>query len=51
METKDFCTTKELADKLRVHVTTYRVIVDAGTLKAFKLGRKFKIDKEASILF
>ena len=44
-EQKEFYLVEELADKLRVsNMTIYRYI-KAGKLKAYKIGKAFRIDK------
>lgn len=43
---KEFYTTQELADKLRVNVMTIYRYIKAARLKAYKIGREFRIDKE-----
>jgi len=43
---KEFYTAQELADKLRVNVMTIYRYIDGGKLKAYKLGKEFRIDKE-----
>lgn len=45
MEEKEFYTAQELADKLRLNVMTIYRYIDAGKLKAYKLGKEFRIDK------
>lgn len=43
---KEFYLVEELADKLRVsHMTIYRYI-KRGKIKAYKIGKEFRIDKE-----
>jgi len=45
-ERKEFYLVEELAKKLRVsNMTIYRYI-KAGKLKAYKIGKEFRIDKE-----
>ena len=46
MENKEFYTAEELADKLRVNIMTIYRYIKAGKLKAYKLGKEFRIDKE-----
>ncbi len=46
MEQKEFYTAQELADKLRVNIMTIYRYIDAGKLKAYKLGKEFRIDKK-----
>ena len=43
---KEFYTAEELADKLRVNIMTIYRYIKAGKLKAYKLGKEFRIDKE-----
>lgn len=44
---KEFYTAQELADTLRVNVMTiYRHITKYKTLKAYKVGKEFRIDKK-----
>ena len=42
---KDFYTAQELADKLRVNIMTIYRYIKAGKLKAYKIGKEFRIDK------
>lgn len=44
-EQKDFYTAQELADKLRVNVMTIYRYIKAGKLKAYKIGKEFRIDQ------
>jgi len=46
MDKKEFYTTKELAEKLRVNIMTIYRYIKAGKLKAYKIGKDFRIDKE-----
>ena len=41
---EDFFTAKELAEKLKVNVMTIYRYIDAGKLKAYKIGKEFRID-------
>lgn len=43
---KQFYTAQELADTLRVNIMTIYRYIQAGKLKAYKLGKEFRIDKE-----
>ncbi len=45
MSGKDFYTAQELADKLRVNIMTIYRYIKAGKLKAYKIGKEFRIDK------
>ena len=42
---KDFYTAKDLAEKLSLNVMTIYRYIDAGTLKTYKIGKEFRIDK------
>lgn len=42
---KEFYKTEELAKKLRVSVMTIYRYIKAGKLKAYKIGKEFRIDK------
>lgn len=46
MKQQEFYTAKELADKLRVNIMTIYRYIDAKKLKAYKLGKEFRIDKK-----
>jgi len=46
MKKQEFYTTQELADKLRVNIMTIYRYIRAGKLKAYKLGKEFRIDKK-----
>ena len=37
---------QELADKLRVNIMTIYRYIKAGKLKAYKIGKEFRIDKD-----
>ncbi|MFA4880790.1 MAG: helix-turn-helix domain-containing protein [Candidatus Doudnabacteria bacterium] len=43
---KEFYTAKELADKLRVNIMTIYRYIKAGKLKAYKIGKEFRIEKK-----
>jgi len=45
-ENKEFYTAKELAGKLRVNIMTIYRYIKAGKLKAYKIGKEFRIDKK-----
>jgi len=45
MKQKDFYTAKDLADKLGLNVMTIYRYIDAKKLKAYKIGKEFRIDK------
>jgi excisionase family DNA binding protein len=42
---KDFYTAQELADSLHVNVMTIYRYIKARKLKAYKIGKEFRIDK------
>jgi len=46
MNNKEFYTAEELADKLRVNIMTIYRYIKAGRLKAYKIGKEFRIDKK-----
>ncbi len=41
---KEFYTAQELAEKLRVNIMTIYRYIKAGKLKAYKIGKEFRID-------
>ena len=43
---KEFYLAEELAEKLRVNIMTIYRYIKAGKLKAYKIGKEFRIDKE-----
>ena len=43
MDKKDFYTTQELADKLRVNIMTIYRYIGSKKLKAYKIGKEFRI--------
>ena len=43
---KDFYTAEELAEKLRVNIMTIYRYIKAGKLKAYKIGKEFRIGKK-----
>ncbi len=43
---KEFYTSKELAEKLSVNVMTIYRYIGAGKLKAYKIGKEFRIEKK-----
>tara|TARA_Y100000310_G_scaffold288684_2_gene314560 strand:- start:7896 stop:8081 length:186 start_codon:yes stop_codon:yes gene_type:complete len=45
MKNKEFYTARELADKLRVNIMTIYRYIDGSKLKAYKIGKEFRIDK------
>ena len=42
---KEFYTARELAEKLRVNIMTIYRYIGAKKLKAYKIGKEFRIDK------
>jgi len=46
MWNKEFYLAQELADSLRVNVMTIYRYIKAGKLKAYKIGKEFRIDKK-----
>ena len=46
MADKDFYLAEELADKLRVNIMTIYRYIKAGKLKAYKIGKEFRIAKK-----
>ena len=44
MKEKDFYTAQELADKLQVYIMTIYRYIKAKRLKAYKIGKEFRID-------
>lgn len=45
MPEKDFYTAFDLAEKLEVNVMTIYRYIKAGKLKAYKIGKEYRIDK------
>ena len=43
---KEFYTAEELAEKLRVNIMTIYRYIKAGKLKAYKIGKEFRIPKK-----
>jgi len=41
---KEFYTPAEIAEKLRVNIMTIYRYIRAGKIKAYKLGKEFRID-------
>lgn len=44
---QDIVTIKELADFLKISEITIRRAIDSGDLKALKIGKSWRIEKEA----
>lgn len=45
MNQDNFYTAKELADTLKLNIMTIYRYVKAGKLRAYKIGKEFRIDK------
>ncbi|HEY4520064.1 MAG TPA: helix-turn-helix domain-containing protein [Candidatus Paceibacterota bacterium] len=45
MQDREFYTAQELADKLQVNIMTIYRYIKAKRLKAYKIGKEFRIDK------
>ena len=45
MKKQEFYTARELAEKLRVNIMTIYRYIGAKKLKAYKIGKEFRIDK------
>ena len=45
MDEKDFYTAKDLAEKLELNIMTIYRYIDAKKLKAYKIGKEFRIKK------
>jgi len=43
---KDFYTSTDLAEKLQVNIMTIYRYIKAKKLKAYKIGKEFRIDKK-----
>jgi len=46
MKKQEYYTAKELSEKLRVNIMTIYRYIKAKKLKAYKIGKEFRIDKE-----
>jgi excisionase family DNA binding protein len=46
MKNKEFLTAKELAETLRVNIMTIYRYIKANKLKAYKIGKEFRIDEK-----
>ena len=46
MKKQEFYTAQELADKLRVNIMTIYRYIKASKLKAYKIGKEFRIEKD-----
>ncbi len=45
MKEKDFYTAKDLAEKLGLNIMTIYRYIDAKKLRAYKIGKEYRIDK------
>lgn len=45
MKKKNYLTAKELAEMLSLNVMTIYRYIEAGKLKAYKIGKEFRIEK------
>jgi len=45
MKKQEYYTAKELAEKLRVNIMTIYRYIKAGKVKAYKIGKEFRINK------
>ncbi len=45
MSGKEFYTAQDLAEKLGVNIMTIYRYIKAGKLKAYKIGKEFRIDR------
>lgn len=46
MNNKDFYTAKDLAEKLDINIMTIYRYIKGGKLKAYKIGKEFRIERE-----
>lgn len=46
MQQKEFYTAQDLAEKLEVNIMTIYRYIKAGKLKAYKIGKEFRIGKD-----
>lgn len=46
MENKEFYRAEDLAERLDVNIMTIYRYIKAGKLKAYKLGKEFRIEKK-----
>ena len=47
----NFYTAQELADELKVNIMTIYRYIKAGKLKAYKIGKEYRIDRETFTKF
>lgn len=48
---REFYTAQELADKLRVNIMTIYRYIKAGKLKAYKIGKEYRIEQSEFVRF
>lgn len=46
MQNKEFMTAEETADILKVNIMTIYRYIKAGKIKAYKIGKEFRIEKK-----
>jgi excisionase family DNA binding protein len=46
MNNQEFYTAKEISDKLKLNVMTIYRYINAGKLKAYKIGKEFRVEKQ-----
>jgi excisionase family DNA binding protein len=46
MNTQEFYTAKEISDKLKLNVMTIYRYINAGKLKAYKIGKEFRVERQ-----
>jgi len=46
MNTQEFYTAKELSDKLKLNVMTIYRYIKSGKLKAYKIGKEFRVERQ-----
>lgn len=51
MSDKEFYTAQDLATKLGVNIMTIYRYIKAGKLKAYKIGKEYRIDQEEFTAF
>lgn len=46
MNMQEFYTAKELSEKLKLNVMTIYRYINSGKLKAYKIGKEFRVERE-----
>lgn len=46
MENKELMTAREVADILKVNIMTIYRYIKAGKIKAYKIGKEFRVEKK-----